>query len=461
MGPESFGIPEIDIGDPSASDRFSNLGLQNGAGGRVATSYQIANDVSWTRGSHAFKFGFNFLHNYSDYTVVGSRGLFTFDGSQLGNTLTSDGGLAGLIDLIAGLPAGQRLDEYHAHQQRSRQHQSKRDQRIRDGQLQTHATTHVNRRAALRFFHYCQEDRGRFSVFDPTQGFGSVRRHIYNAPKGNFGPRVAFAWTPPITVIPGRQTIVRAGFGVYYDTIPLNNFEEGLTTNPIGTTGGVTITPNPPIPFGVGVPIFGTGAPEPPFNIASINHNLKTPNTQTWNLNIQQELSQRVVFQIGYVGNHSTHQLQLLDINQPTPGDVAGEQCRRPFNTQFPDLRQINTISSAGWAHYNALQAVLRSTNFHGLTTQVSFTWSHNLDTASEVENFFGTSGYVPQDSTKSGWQLRKLRVRSAPGVDFHLRVCDSVSKNREQARLCVERLAGFRHHHDARWIGGAAPHFR
>jgi hypothetical protein len=42
---------------------------------------------------------------------------------------------------------------------------------------------------------------------------------------------------------------------------------------------------------------------------------------------------------------------------------------------------------------------VLRSTDFHGLTTQIAFTWSHNIDTASEVEDFFGTSGYVPQDS--------------------------------------------------------------
>ncbi|MGA9143439.1 MAG: TonB-dependent receptor [Candidatus Acidiferrales bacterium] len=397
VGPESFGIPEIDIGDPSASDRFSNLGLQNGAGGRVATSYQIANDVSWTRGSHAFKFGFNFLHNYSDYTVVGSRGLFTFDGSQLGNTLTSDGGLAGLIDLIAGLPAGNGLTNIT----RTNNDRANISQNVISGFAMDNykLTPRLTLIAGLRydFFTTVQEDRGRFSVFDPTQGL--VQSSHINAPKGDFGPRIAFAWTPPITVIPGRQTIVRAGYGVYYDTIPLNNFEEGLTTNPIGTTGGVTITPNPPIPFGVGVPIFGTGAPEPPFNIASINRNLKTPNTQTWNLNIQQELSQRVVFQIGYVGNHSTHQLQLLDINQPTPGDVAGEQSRRPFNTQFPDLRQINTISSAGWAHYNALQAVLRSTNFHGLTTQVSFTWSHNLDTASEVENFFGTSGYIPQDS--------------------------------------------------------------
>ena len=413
VGPESYGIPEIDIGD-SASDRFSNLGLQYGAGGRVATSYQIADEANWTHGAHAWKFGFNFLHNYSNYTLAGGRGIFSFTGSQLGNSLTSDGGLAGLIDLIAGRPApGSGLTQIT----RVGSPRANIDQNIISGfAMDTYKLTQrLTLIAGLRydFFTTVNESRGRFSVFDPSQGLIQTS-HLYDAPKGNFGPRVSLAWAPTTTIIPGRQTVFRAGFGIYYDTIPLNNFEEGLAQNPIGPTAGFTIVPNAPIAFGVGVPIFGTGAPQPPFNIASIQRNLKTPNTQEWNLNIQQELSQRFVFQIGYVGNHSIHQLQLLDINQPPlgagygpgclahypTGDPACEQAARPFNAKFPMLSQINTISTPGYAHYHSLQATLKSNDFHGLTTQVSFTWSHNLDTASEVEDFFGTSGYVPQDST-------------------------------------------------------------
>ena len=143
-----------------------------------------------------------------------------------------------------------------------------------------------------------------------------------------------------MALIPGRQTVVRAGYGIYYDTAPLTNFVR-LSQNPIGPTAGFTITPSAPIPFDVGVPIFGTGAPQPPFDITSIDHNLKTPNTQSWNLNVQQELSSKFVLQVGYVGNKSTHQLQLLDINQPTPGintDTNTSQSRRPFNTLYPDL---------------------------------------------------------------------------------------------------------------------------
>ena len=413
VGPESFGIPEIDIGSNFQSatftaGRFSNLGLQNGAGGRVATSFQIADDVSLTRGKNAFKFGFNYLRNYSDYTVVGTRGIFTFDGSQLAipDGLANNGFDASLIDLIAGLPSpGSGLTQIT----RSGTSRVNVDQNIISGFAMDNykLTQNLTLIAGLRydFFTTVHEDHDRFSAFTPTLGLVPVSElpggELYSAPKNNWGPRIALAYNPPFALIPGRQTVIRAGFGIYYDTIPLNNFEEGLALNPVGATAGVTIVPTAPVPFGVGIPSFGTGAPVPPFNVTSIQQNLKTPNSQTYTLNIQQELSQRFVFQIGYVGNHSIHQLQLLDINQPTPGDndPAAEQARRPFNAEFPTLSQINTISSPGWSHYNSLQAVLKSNNWHGLTTQVSFTWSHNLDTASEVEDFSGTSGFVPQDS--------------------------------------------------------------
>jgi len=404
VGPESYGIPEIDVGG-SGAGRFANLGLQYGAGGRVATSYQIADDISVTHSSHALQFGFNFLHNYSDYTTPGSRGLFTFDGSQLGQTLapSADSGLQGLVDLLAGLSRPGATSIKRVLSDRSNIAQNVVSEFVMDTYRLTSKLTLIG---GLRYDYWgtVNETRDRFSIFNPAQGLVSSS-HIYDAPKGNFAPRVALSWVPPVSLIPGRQTVIRAGYGIYYDTLPLNNFVS-LSQNPTGSTGGLTITPTPvppaTIPFGVGVPIFGTGAPQPPFDINSIQRNLKTPNTQSWNLNLQQELGSKFVLQVGYLGNKSTHQVQLLDINQPTPGiNTATDtsQSRRPFNTLYPDLRQINTISSVGWANYNSLQTTLRTTEFHGLTSQIAFTWSHNTDTASEVDDFFGTSGYVPQDS--------------------------------------------------------------
>jgi len=445
VGPESFGFPEVDIGGSSA-DRFSNLGLQGGAGGRVATSYQIADDFSWNRGAHAFKFGFNFLHDYSDYTLSGSRGIFSFTGSQLGNSLSpNDGGIAGLVDLLAGLPTpGAGLTSIS----RVGSGRANINQNVISGfAMDTYKLTpRLTLIAGLRydFFTTVNESRGRFSAFDPSLGLVEASQlpggKLYNEPKNDWGPRVSLAWAPPITVIPGRQTVIRTGFGIYYDTIPLTNFEEGLAQNPVGPTGGFTVVPAAPIPFGVGIPTFGTGAPEPPFNVASIQHNLKTPNTILWNFNIQQELNSKVVFQIGYVGNRSVHQLQILDINQPPLGAGYGpgcplasypfgdpncEQAARPFAAEFPTLAQINTISSPGFATYHSLQVLLKSNDWHGLTTQVAFTWSHNLDTASEVEDFSGTSGYVPQDSTniKGGYGNSEFDQRRALIITYVYRI--------------------------------------
>jgi len=447
--PVSYGIPEIDIGNTSTTtDGFSNLGLQYGAGGRVATSYQIAEEMNWTRNRHAWQFGFNFLHNYSDYTLAGGRGIFSFTGLELGDTLTKDGGIAALVDLIAGRPTpGSGLTQIT----RVGSDRANISQNIISGfGMDTFKITpRLTLVAGLRydFFTTVSESRGRFSVFDPNQGLIEASQlpggHIYNAPKGDLGPRASLSWVPPFALIPGKQTVFRTGFGIYYDTIPLNNFQEGLAQNPIGPTAGFTIVPAAPIPFGVGVPIFGTGAPQPPFNVASIQRNLKTPNTQEWNLNLQQELSQKLVLQIGYVGNHSVHQLQLLDINQPplgagygpgcaNPPSFACEQAARPFNAKFPTLSQINTISTPGFASYNSLQVTLKSNDFHGLTTQVAFTWSHNLDTASEVEDFFGTSGYVPQDSTnlRGGYGNSEFDQRRALLITYVYRVPSPKSAN-------------------------------
>ena len=421
VGPESFGIPEIDIG--SNTGRFANLGLQGGAGGRVATSFQVADDFNFTRGNHSMQLGFNFLHNYSDYTTSGSRGLLTFDGTTLGDTLVAnstgtplsafspdDFRLASLVDLLGGFPTPGNTTTFITRVLSGR---TNVEQNIVSGFFTDNykVTSKLTLIAGLRydFLATVNESRGRFSAFDRTLGLVPASQlpggHIYHAPKKNFGPRVGLAWVAPVTLMPGRQMVVRAGYGIYYDTAPLNNFV-GLSSNPVGSGGGFSLTPVAPIPFGVGVPIFGTGGgtgPEGLSNVNSVDTNLRTPNTHSWNLNIQQGLSPKVVFQLGYVGNKSTHQLQQLDINQPAPGidnSPSAEQARRPFNALFPNLGQINTLSSVGWANYHSLQAILKSTDFHGLTTQVSFTWSHNLDTASEVSDFFGTSGFVPQDAT-------------------------------------------------------------
>jgi hypothetical protein len=403
------GLPEIDVG--SGSGRFVNLGTTPGfPSERHDTTFQFVDDVSSTIGPHSVKFGASYFRNHSfGFNNNNFRGLLTFDGSQLGDSLTPDGGVAGLVDLLAGLPTP-GLTSINRGNTRFDLSQQIFSAYVTDSwRIKSNFTLIAGLRYDL--IGVPSEDEGRFSNFLPGVGLLPVNQlpggRIYDLVKTNFAPRLSFSWSP----FPSHklQTVVRAGYGIFYDVTPLDllvgeglniaNSNPGLATNPIGNTGVFGVAPNPPIPFGPGVPIFGTGTPQPPFNLIGIDPHLKPQNSQNYNFNIQQELSANFVLQLGYVGGKGTHLFHLLDLNQPTPGDPSTADSRRPLAATFPQFRKIDIIRSVGWSHYDSLQATLRSRDFHGLTSQLSFTWSHNRDTGSETLDFFGTSGFVPQDS--------------------------------------------------------------
>jgi hypothetical protein len=66
----------------------------------------------------------------------------------------------------------------------------------------------------------------------------------------------------------------------------------------------------------------------------------------------------------------------------------------RPYLGNYPQYGDINQIESIGTSNYNSLQAVFKIRTYHGLTTQFSYTWGHNLDEVTQYR------GQLPQDST-------------------------------------------------------------
>jgi hypothetical protein len=395
--PADFGLPEIDVG--TGAGKFVNLGNGRSPRGRTGLTFQLTNDLSVTRGLHSLKFGVNWFQNvvygFNDNRF---RGILAFNGTQLGSSLTTDGGLAGLIDLLAGLPApGNSFINRGS---------TRWDITQNIISLYGMDTFRVNSRFTVTpglrwiFQGVPDETRGRFANFLPNLGLVTQSqlpgRRIYENVWTNFEPRLGLSYL--LSPAAGRRTVVRAGYGIYHDTAGIRPLE-ALTQNPIGSTGVFSSTPSAPIPFGPGVPIFGVGIPKPPFNVNAIAPHLKPQNMQEWNLNIEQELDPRFVLQVGYVGNKGTHMWQFVDVNQPTPGAATGNQARRPYNTLYPNLRQILTISSIGDSAYHALQTSLRSKGFHGLTSQISYTWSHSINTGDATSDLGGTTGFQLIDS--------------------------------------------------------------
>jgi hypothetical protein len=116
---------------------------------------------------------------------------------------------------------------------------------------------------------------------------------------------------------------------------------------------------------------------------------------QNFNLNLQQSLGTRAVVQVGYVGTKGTKLFRFRDINQPSQAQITaadlgcncinGYAVPRVF-TEDPFF--INLEESAASSIYHALQTSLKLNNWHGLTSQANFVWSHAIDDASDSEDF-------------------------------------------------------------------------
>ena len=159
----------------------------------------------------------------------------------------------------------------------------------------------------------------RANLYDPATrslvavGTSGMPRGGYESDKNNFAPRVGLAWT----IGDEGKTVVRAGYGVYYDTSPLAPGEALYFNKPYFDFN--LFFPLPGLPLTLSDP-FPAFFPFPlPDSAQAIQRDLRTPYMQHWNLNVQQQLGRNRVLEVGYVGSKGTKLLSARDLNQPQP----------------------------------------------------------------------------------------------------------------------------------------------
>lgn len=187
------GLPEIDI----APGEYENLGAPLSLPrGRASNVYDFSDGVIWNRGAHQWKFGGNFtLLQENAFTDTGMRGRLVFDGSQLGDQLSSDFATASLVDLIAGLPVPGVTTIARGDSQRYlRQH---RWAAFAEDGWQIQPRLKVTLGLRHDEFSVPTEKQGRLSNFLPSAGLLPVGspglEHVYEPNHGDFAPRAAFA----------------------------------------------------------------------------------------------------------------------------------------------------------------------------------------------------------------------------------------------------------------------------
>jgi hypothetical protein len=211
----------------------------------------------------------------------------------------------------------------------------------------------------------------------PRAGYGSDRN--------NLAPRVGLAWAPA-----SGGTVVRAGYGVYYDQSALAP-GEGLYFNApyfdfrlfyTSQTAPLTLyNPFPANQPGL-MPPSGFG----------FNRDLRTPYVQHWSVTVQRSLGGSRVAEIGYAGSKGTHLWSARDINQAGPS--AAQMNLRP-DPRFSDVTQIDARANS---NYHSLQASFRQRLQKGVSMLASYTYAKSIDDAS---GFFTSAGdpNFPQDS--------------------------------------------------------------
>src|SRR5262249_2660394 len=129
-----------------------------------------------------------------------------------------------------------------------------------------------------------------------------------------------------------------------------------------------------------------------------VDQHIRSPYMENYNLNLQQELTKHMVFQVGYVGAQGHKLFRFRDLNQPSQAAINAADLACDCINDYGSVNLSGPFNSAGIyynyqessanSNYNALQTSLRINQWHGLTTSINYSWSHSLDDASDGEDY-------------------------------------------------------------------------
>jgi hypothetical protein len=432
------GSPHLFIGPSGASAGLTggNTGFDpigpTAPSGRNDITGHLDDDLSWTKGAHQMHFGGEFRQaQVDDFYQTGQRGTIYFDGTQgpwssdstpcaalgdegsgHGTPRPNDSGPSSnvleLADFLAGCydPTASSIVLGNP----------KRQVFVNTFALYGADVYQVAKKLSLNFgLRYDYEGPvhshyPNLSIFDPDLPSGLAVAgkdvpNIYGKFWGAVSPRVGFAYQ----VGSDGKTVLRGGYGFYYDTFFMKSVLQNNGTQNIAVFGAgqnpagsdlVAEAQGINAVIQSGVDIFPTlaeattGTPSAgSVSISTYDKHLKPSDTQTFDLNIQHSITPSVIAQIGYVGAKGTHLLGMFDINPAAVNATGGpDTTTRPYYGQFPAFGVIDEARSNLGSIYHSLQTTLKLQGWHGLTSQLAYTWSHALDYET------GLLPYLPQD---------------------------------------------------------------
>jgi hypothetical protein len=318
------GVPVLNV-----QDAFVGGGPLIGPSINPEKRVWVQNNTTWTAGSHTLRAGARLRRSQiTDVSPDNFNGTFIFSGGlapqlDADNRPVRDAGGRVVLAPISS------LEQYRRTLLFGRQGLTPAEIRARGGgpSLFSLATGDPRARISqLDFGAFLQDDWRVRPTLTLSLGL-RFETQTNVGPHANFAPRVAFAWAPGAGAKGGPRTVIRGGFGIFYD-----RFAEGLVVNAArfdGVTVREFITSDPGvIDLFPNVPTVAAleASADSPQSVRRIAADLREPYTMQGAISIERQLPRRTTLTANFVKSRTLHGLRSRNVNAPLPGlFVAGD----------------------------------------------------------------------------------------------------------------------------------------
>jgi len=230
----------------------------------------------------------------------------------------------------------------------------------------------------------------------------------------NFSPRVGFAWQ---VLSNTKRLVLRGGYGIYYAHSTFQNIMAGgqpfvlsITTSGVQNAAANFAHPfQEPFKTSADFPFWDKYSPTSTVSARSIDVNYRPGITHSMSMNLQAEIVQDFLLEVGYIGKRGTHLAASRIINQANlaseSNPIRGQTVNTPTNVRLrapflgfvpSSLTQVEA-SASSW--YNAMAVSLTKRFSQGLQFLASYTWSKSMDDSFSSEGSTGVYGSIAGDN--------------------------------------------------------------
>jgi outer membrane receptor protein involved in Fe transport len=385
----------------------------------TVNNFQYTDTLSWVKGPHLFKFGFDALRTqFFQPFFNNNRGTYNFNGKWTNDAFADFliGELNQTTRQVGTEPNYLFSSNYSGFAQD-------------DWRVSSRLTVNLGVRYELMTPPV--EKYGRMTNFLPEYGvlalsddktlqgsnvtftdpskvgtaaqLGLPKALVYTR-YNNLAPRLGFAWRP----FGGNKTVVRSGYGIYYGSAMQNPVRQQLANVfPFTVSQTFNRNANNPAfltianPFPTAAVLAGSVN-----NVAGYELHAKTPSQQSWNFTIEREIGGQAAVEIGYVGSKGSHLGRSYDLNQPIRTAAA-------TILPYPAFGTMNYFGFNANSSYNAATVTFRRRFARGFFYRVSYNYAKSIDDASQLSGNADGDISAPQnvrnlhqDRGRSSWDV-------------------------------------------------------